>query len=92
MFINKKQSYYLKDGKLDLSLLNEEIHQASDKETDIMDEIESIKVNDMDISESLEEVALMFEEEENFKKAFNEARLEDEMKEFQKKIDKDSSI
>ncbi len=92
MFINKKQSYYLKDGKLDFTLLNEEIHQSCDKNVDIMDEIESIKVNDMDISQSLEEVALIFEEEENFKKAFNKERLEDEMKEFQKKIDKDNTI
>ena len=85
MLINKEQDYYLKDGKLDLSLLNEAMPQEPVQEySTILEDIESMQMSDKDISATLEEMALIFEKEDEFKKAFNKERLEEEMKEFGK--------
>ena len=83
MLINKGQEYYLKDGALDLSILNEAIIKVEVNEYNIiLEEIESIKASDEEISATLEEMAMIFEKEDEFKEAFSKERLEEEMKEF----------
>ena len=74
MSINKENDVYLKNGRLDLSVLNEEQAKTLRDQKDhhsILEEIELIQVNDENISETLEQMAMMFEQE-------------DEKKEFQK--------
>ncbi len=90
MSTNKEKDIYLKDGKLDLSILDEEMLKPLTKEGDIeeyntiLEDLESMDLKNIDISATLEEMAMIFEEDE-YNKAFNKQRLEEEMKEFHKK-------
>lgn len=91
MSTNKEEDIYLKEGKLDLSILNEEMikplikEQAPEGYNSILDDLESMDLNNMDIATTLEEMALMFEEDDEYNKAFNQQRLEEEKKEFDKR-------
>ena len=86
----EKYSFYLIDGRLDLSMLNEEIEQDGtiDREKtyeEITLDLEKEYIAD-DISATLEEVAKIFEEDEKIGKvteAFSMERMKEELKEFQ---------
>ncbi len=49
----------------------------------LLDDLESIELKDDDISTTLQQMAMIFEQEDEYKKAFNEERLVKEMKEFE---------
>lgn len=92
MLINKEKDIYLVDGRLDLSLLNENEGggqlvtkgtQIQEEYSSILEDIESLELKDEDISTTLQEMAMIFEQEDEYKKAFNKERLEKEMKEFE---------
>lgn len=91
MSINKEKDMYLKDGRLDLTILNEALVKPLTQEKDqedynsILDDLESIELKDEDISATLREMAMIFEKEDEYKKAFNSDRLEQEKKEFGQK-------
>ena len=93
--------FYLKNGRLDLSALNEDVERIKqeDQVMQITDQVMQITDQElMDLQEgntatALQEMALMFETEEvpkdppvkigdEFTKAFNEERLQEEMQEF----------
>ncbi len=89
MSINKEKDIYLKDGRLDLSILNEEMTKILSEGADleeynsILDDLESMELKDEDISTTLQEMAMIFEQEDEYKKAFNKERLEREKKELE---------
>lgn len=90
MLINKEKDIYLVDGRLDLSVLDEGLDQPNTKVpqtqeaySSILEDIEALELKDEDISSTLQEMAMIFEQEDEYKKAFNKERLEKEMKEFQ---------
>lgn len=89
MSINKEKDMYLEDGKLDLSILDEagiktftEVAEPEEYNS-ILDDLESIELKDDDISTTLQEMAMIFEQEDEYKKAFNKDRLEREKKELE---------
>lgn len=90
MSTNKEKDIYLEEGRLDLSILDEEIikpppylpSEEPEEYTSILDELESMELKDKDISTTLHEMAMIFEKEDEYKKAFNQERLEQEKKEF----------
>ncbi|HHX60564.1 MAG TPA: hypothetical protein GX707_07555 [Epulopiscium sp.] len=86
MSTNKEKDIYLKDGKLDLSLLDEETIQEIEPEkySTILEDLESMDLNNTDISSVLEEMAMIFEKDE-YDQACDKEKREEEMKEFEKR-------
>lgn len=83
----ENHSFYLIDGRLDLSMLNEEVEK--DTMTDMEKTYEEIALElereyvGSDISATLEEVAMIFEEDDKITDAFSMERIKEELKEFQ---------
>ena len=87
-----KKDFYLKNGRLDLSSLNEDISKNKTEEAKPhIEDRELVELQSNNIAATLEEMALMFEEgpqkeedvlENECTKAFSSERLKEEMKEF----------